>query len=102
MFLPDQIDHRVANVETEAVTALQQATVDNDRPAIKAINEELKFRSVKPWLNPWRRAPLGVVLLTLGYFTLVWPEVMHQLEGGLMKKAIAAVVFLIRRTGKGM
>lgn len=101
LFLPGQLEYRVADVETQAITALHAAQEAHDRVTIKAIEEELKLRSVKPWLNPWRRAPLGVVALTLGYFAFVWPETMHQLEGGLIKKAIAAVIFLMRRTGYG-
>ena len=44
-----------------------------------------KSYSVFPILNPWRKAPCGDTD-GKGYFSLCWSEVMHQLEGGIMKK----------------
>jgi len=37
----------------------------------------------------------------LGYAALVWPEVMHQLEGGVMKKAVERTIRMVRGFKKG-
>jgi len=67
----------------------------------KRLRDYFHALSVKPYFNPWALAPLGATLLLCGYFALVWPEVLHQLEGGLMKYAVAAVIALAQRTGVG-
>jgi hypothetical protein len=40
-------------------------------------------------------------MIMCGYFAVVWPEVLHQMEGGLMKIAVLALITLMQRTGVG-
>lgn len=98
---PDDIQYRGGDEATRASSRLAKAASEGDNQSAKDLKEELHAQSLKPWSNPWRLAPMGVILSVIGYFALVWPEVMHQLEGGLMKKALDGVVHLVQRTGVG-
>lgn len=73
----------------------------DDKPAVKQAQEGLKAHSIHPRRIPWVKAPMGAVMRTMLYFALVWPEVMHQLEGGLMKNAIEFAVHKVHREGVG-
>ena len=57
--------------------------------------------SVKAVLVPWLLAPLGAVVLGVGYFALLWTEVLHQVEGGVVVYAVRSVVSLVEAAGKG-
>jgi len=74
---------------------------DRNNNQAKEVKEYFHSTSIKPYRVPWSAAPLGAVMLACGYFALVWPEVMHQLEGGLMKIAVMALVSLMHRHGVG-
>jgi len=74
---------------------------NGDRNKAKGVNDYLANISVKPFRNPWSIAPLGATLMSMGYFALVWPEVLHHLEGGLMKYAVVAIIVWVQRTGVG-
>ena len=74
----------------------------NVRVAAAARRELRKF-SLDPTVtdNPWWRAPLGAVVSHLGFFTVVWPEVVHQLEGGLVKHTAKCLTSCLDFYGKG-
>ena len=73
----------------------------NDHNVAKEKASLLSSQSVKPFLNPWRKAPLGAIFVTTLFFGLVWPEVTHQVEGGLVKRAAESVVVIVQGTGVG-
>ena len=60
---------------------------------------QAKSFSLHPVLNPWREAPCGDTK-GRGYFSLVWSEVMHQSEGGVMKKTCEHVSDILLEAGK--
>ena len=101
VFVPEELSHRDGAHTVDLCQQLEGAQREGDTHTANAIKEELALESVKPWVNPWAYAPLGVVGLGLLYFSLCWPEVVHQLEGGLIAKATVAVVYLTRRTAVG-
>jgi hypothetical protein len=63
-----------------------------------AQGKKLKEQSTHPVDNPWHYARAGATK-AWGYFGIVWPEVMHQTESGLMKRAIECIVELMQRLG---
>lgn len=64
-----------------------------------AARKEAKSYSVHPVLNPWRFAPCGDTQ-GRGYFSLCWSEVMHQLEGGVIKKSCEHLTDILWEEGK--
>jgi hypothetical protein len=60
---------------------------------------EAKSFSIHLFQNPWRKAPCGDTK-GRGYFTLCWSEVIHQLEGGIMKKSCGLICDMLWSTGK--
>lgn len=62
------------------------------------LRKELKKNSVHPVENPYQNAPTGAVP-RWGYFGIVWPELLHQLEAGLMKTGIEAIVLMMEEYG---
>ena len=83
----------------DLVRSLEEAEAAGEKRAVAPATEELKVISTKGWYNPWRRAPLGDTVKRVLYFALVWPEVAHQLESGLVKTAVRATTYLTTRTG---
>lgn len=61
----------------------------------------LKEYSTHPVLNPYRDAPVGVVTQNLGYFGICWNDLLHHVEGGLMKKSVDVTVIVVEELGKG-
>lgn len=62
------------------------------------LRKKLKENSVHPVENPYQNAPTGATPLW-GYFGLVWPELLHQMEAGLMKTAVGAIVLMMINYG---
>lgn len=73
---------------------------DGNRGDKKRAKEAAFLRSLHAFLNPWRNMPTGVND-GLGYFGLIWPEVMHHVESGLMKIACECIVKMMQRHGVG-
>jgi len=67
---------------------------------IKAAMKPLQEYSIRDLLVPLAKAPIGDVEF-LGLFALIWPELMHQMESGIMQRSIKCMVFGVRATGKG-
>lgn len=61
---------------------------------------ELHEQSIRPLYNPLHKAPMGDTE-GVGLFSIAWPELMHQKEGGDMKKAIMCTILAIQLTGQG-
>ena len=51
--------------------------------------------------TPWEDAPLGSVTGDLGYFTIVWPELLHVVEGGVVKKSSECLNAALTHYGTG-
>lgn len=62
----------------------------------KKIGIKLHRRSVHPFKNPYRKAPLGCVRGNLGYYAVSNPETMHVLEGGKIKRTIQCLMKKMR------
>lgn len=71
-----------------------------DKKATKRAMDILQEQSIRPTRNPLHKAPVGHTN-GLGLYALIWPEVLHQLEAGLVKKAIACLVVCIQKIGTG-
>lgn len=69
-----------------------------DKQAIKEAMQILHQHSTRDLDNPLHKAPLGHTG-GRGLFSLIWPEVLHQDEAGIMKKSITCNIKAIERTG---
>lgn len=63
------------------------------------MRKKLKANSVHPVENPYQDAPTGAVL-QWGYFGISWPELLHQMESGMMKIGVESMVELMTEYGK--
>ena len=70
-----------------------------DKRKIKEAFDKLKEQSLRGLANPLRNAPFGDTN-GLGYWGLVWPELMHQGEEGRMKKGAQCAILAVQDEGK--
>lgn len=64
-----------------------------------AARKAARWYSVFPVLNSWRRTPCGDTK-GRGYFSLVWSEILHQLEGGIVVRSCKCTTELLWHYGK--
>jgi len=96
----EDIQYRSAKAITKLIKRHAKALREEVKEDIASTRAALKERSAHPVLNPYLNAPLGDVG-NRGYFSVVWPEVQHQMEGGMMKRSIELVVGMMEERGKG-
>lgn len=63
------------------------------------LRKKLKLNSVHPVENPYQDAPTGAVQ-QWGFFGICWPELLHQMETGLMKIGVESIVEQMMEYGK--
>ena len=69
------------------LTLLRRA---GDRRVLKVVKRKLHKQSVRPLVNSFQDLPVGDTE-GVGYWALVWPEVLHAVEAGTVKRAVDCV-----------